>query len=50
MTEATLRAHLVKLLDWPDAHVAFDAAVKGIPPRLRGAVPSRLGVTPRGSS
>lgn len=40
MTEATLRAHLVKLLDWPDAHVDFDAAVKGIPPRLRGAVPS----------
>ena len=40
MTEAALRAHLVKLLDWPDAHVDFDAAVKGIPPRLRGAVPS----------
>ena len=40
MTEATLRPHLVKLLDWPDAHVDFDAAVKGIPPRLRGAVPS----------
>ena len=40
MTETALRAHLVKLLDWPDAHVDFDAAVKGIPPRLRGAVPS----------
>jgi uncharacterized damage-inducible protein DinB len=40
MTEAALRAHLVKLLDWADAHVDLDAAVKGIPPRLRGAVPS----------
>ena len=40
MTETALRAHLVKLLDWPDAHVDFGAAVKGIPPRLRGAVPS----------
>ena len=40
MTEAALRAHLVKLLGWADAHVDFAAAVKGIPPRLRGAVPS----------
>jgi uncharacterized damage-inducible protein DinB len=35
-----LRRHLVKLLDWSDAHVNIDAAVKGIPPRLRGSVPS----------
>jgi uncharacterized damage-inducible protein DinB len=27
------------LLDWGEAHVGFDKAVKGIPPRLRGAVP-----------
>jgi uncharacterized damage-inducible protein DinB len=40
MTDPTLRAHLVKLLDWADAHVDLDAAVKGIPPRLRGAAPS----------
>lgn len=40
MTEAALRAHLVKLLNWGDAHVDPDAAVKGIPPRLRGAVAS----------
>jgi uncharacterized damage-inducible protein DinB len=40
VTETALRAHLVKLLDWPDAHVDFEGAVKGIPPRLRGAVPS----------
>ncbi|HXH24353.1 MAG TPA: hypothetical protein VNI78_03825, partial [Vicinamibacterales bacterium] len=34
-----LRAHLVRLLDWRDAHVDFDRAVRGIPRRLRGAVP-----------
>ncbi|MGH9142748.1 MAG: DinB family protein [Vicinamibacterales bacterium] len=35
-----LRAQLVKLLDFGDAHVGFDRAVKGIPPRLRGKVPA----------
>ena len=25
--------------DWEEAHVGFDATVKGIPPRLRGTVP-----------
>jgi hypothetical protein len=34
-----LRAHLVKLLDWSDAHATFDDAVKDIAPKLRGAVP-----------
>jgi hypothetical protein len=33
------REQLVKLLDWSDAHVGFDAAVKGIAPKLRGVVP-----------
>jgi DinB family protein len=33
------RTELAKVLDWSDAHVGFDAAVKGIPPKLRGAVP-----------
>jgi uncharacterized damage-inducible protein DinB len=37
--DRALRAQLVKLLDWREAHAGFDAAVKGIPPRLRGAVP-----------
>jgi uncharacterized damage-inducible protein DinB len=37
--ETALRAQLVKLLDFTEAHVGFDAAVKGIPTRLRGAVP-----------
>ena len=40
MTNAkALRAQLVKLLDFKEAHVDFDRAVKGIPPRLRGRRP-----------
>jgi uncharacterized damage-inducible protein DinB len=38
-TEA-LRDHLVRALDWEEAHVAFDKAVGGIPPDKRGARPS----------
>ena len=37
--EKALRAQLAKFLDWEEAHVGFDTAVKGIPPRLRGIVP-----------
>ena len=37
--DKAFRAQLVKLLDFKEAHVDFDRAVKGIPPRLRGAVP-----------
>jgi len=37
--EQALRAQLVKLLDYQEAHVGFDRAVKGIPARMRGAVP-----------
>jgi uncharacterized damage-inducible protein DinB len=37
--EKALRAQLVKLLDFQEAHVGFDRAVKGIPARLRGDVP-----------
>ena len=33
-----LRAHLVRLLDWEDAHAAFDKAVAGLAPEERGAV------------
>jgi len=40
MDDAALRAQLAALLDWSDAHVGFDAAVKGIPPKMRGAVPA----------
>jgi hypothetical protein len=42
MNDAALRDHLRKLLDWREAHVGFDAAVKGFPPRLRGVVPNGL--------
>lgn len=37
-----LRANLVALLDWKDAHVSFDAAVAGIPEELCGLRPERL--------
>jgi uncharacterized damage-inducible protein DinB len=37
--ENALRAQLVTLLDFKEAHVDFDRAVKGIPPRLRGTRP-----------
>ena len=40
--DESLRTHLSKLLDWEDAHVNFDTAVKGIPPPLRGVVPEGL--------
>jgi uncharacterized damage-inducible protein DinB len=44
--DRALRAQLTKLLDWGDAHVSFDAAVKGIPAALRGAVPKGLDHSP----
>jgi uncharacterized damage-inducible protein DinB len=37
--DKALRAQLVTLLDFKEAHVDFDRAVKGIPPRLRGKLP-----------
>jgi uncharacterized damage-inducible protein DinB len=37
--DKALRAQLVKLLDWEEAHVPFDKAVKGIPASMRGVVP-----------
>jgi uncharacterized damage-inducible protein DinB len=37
--DKAFRAQLVQLLDFDQAHVTFDRAVKGIPPRLRGALP-----------
>ena len=37
--ERALRAQLVKLLNFEEAHVGFDRAVEGIPPRLRGRLP-----------
>jgi len=37
MDDKALRDHLVRLLDWEDAHVGFDKAVDGIPADKRGA-------------
>ena len=38
--DKALRAQLVKLLNFEEAHVGFDRAVKGIPARRRGTVPT----------
>jgi uncharacterized damage-inducible protein DinB len=38
--DKALRAQLVKLLDWQEAHVPFDKAVAGIPASKRGIVPA----------
>jgi uncharacterized damage-inducible protein DinB len=39
MSDSTtaFREHLVRVLDWEDAHVGFDRAIDGIPPDKRGA-------------
>jgi hypothetical protein len=41
-----LREQLIKLLDWQDAHVSFDAAVESIPPPLQGVRPEGLPYSP----
>src|SRR5687767_13814525 len=33
----SVRDHLVRLLDWEEAHVGFDKAIDGIPAGQRGA-------------
>jgi hypothetical protein len=37
-----IREHLAKALEWGDAHVDFDDAVRGLPEKLRGARRKRL--------
>ena len=37
MSDKAIRDHLVRLLDWEEAHVGFDKAVDGIPVAARGA-------------
>ena len=44
--DTALRQQLAKILGWEDAHASFDSAVKGIPPKLRGAVPPGLAHSP----
>jgi len=41
-----LREHLAKLLDWQDAHVGFETAVKGVDPALRGIAPQGMPYSP----
>ncbi len=41
-----LREQIARLLSWRDAHGGFDAAVKGIPARLRGRAPKGLPYSP----
>jgi hypothetical protein len=40
MRDKALRDHLVRLLDWEEAHVGFDKAVDGIPAEARSAQPA----------
>ena len=40
MNERLVRDHLVRLLDWEDAHVGFETAVAGIPEDFRGKQPA----------
>jgi uncharacterized damage-inducible protein DinB len=35
-----MRDHLVRVLEWEEAHVGFDKAVDGIPPDKRGVRPA----------
>src|SRR6266550_4698115 len=42
MTDAQLRQHVARLLEWADAHAGFDAAVAGVPEPVRGTEPSGL--------
>jgi len=37
MSDNAIRDHLVRVLDWEEAHVGFDKAVDGIPADKRGA-------------
>jgi uncharacterized damage-inducible protein DinB len=37
--DKSLREHLARVLDWEDAHVNFDRALKGLPARVRGTAP-----------
>jgi len=41
-TDAAVREHVSRLLAWEDAHVSFDKAIEGIPPKMRGARPANL--------
>jgi hypothetical protein len=46
VSSTSVREHVVKLLNWEEAHVGFDSAVADIPSRLRGTAPAGLPYSP----
>jgi uncharacterized damage-inducible protein DinB len=46
MPDDPLRAHVLRLLDWREAHVGFEAAIAGIPAEARGRRPGGLPYSP----
>jgi hypothetical protein len=46
MADEALRAHVVRLLTWSDAHVAFEGAVQDLGPSLRGVRPEGAPYSP----
>lgn len=46
MSDDALRAHLLRVLDWRDAHVGFETVIEGIPPELRGTQAKGLPYSP----
>jgi hypothetical protein len=45
-SSTSIRAHLVRLLQWEDAHTSFDTAVANLPEALRGQPPAGLPYSP----
>jgi hypothetical protein len=45
-SSTTLREQLAKVLAWEDAHASFDAAIKGLPAKVRGKQPPGLPYSP----
>ena len=46
MPADAIRDHLVRVLDWEEAHVGFDKAIDGIPADKRGARPAGFDHSP----
>jgi uncharacterized damage-inducible protein DinB len=46
VSDDTVRQHLVRVLDWEDAHVGFDRAAEGVAAGVRGRRPEGLPYSP----
>jgi len=46
VSDDALRAQVLRVLDWQDAHVGFEAVIEGIPPALRGTQARGLPYSP----